>query len=391
MDKLPNPQKTNTSTQTGHSRFGVIILMTIAIGLIIILFLLVRQQSLTIQELSATTTIEPTIVATLHPLESLIPTLEESVVRITAKRRGDFSVSENGTGFIISDDGLIVTNAHVVMNGDIQGQITVNLTVNNQELERNAVIKGIIPCDDIALIDMEGKYYTPVPSNSTITLALGAEIFLLGYGHGTLNTPNSIRFAQGTISRTQTSFSSFPILIEHSVPLLPADSGSPLFDLTGQLIGMNFAMDTQIRGSISYAIDYQRIRTILPLLIEQKAPATNYTLDIIHSDTSSITPTIRQLSDYFDRHCHTVNLESGKNLIIQAIPQDSNLFRPIISVYDSYNQLQTIPTELTLDNNYTINSQITVGGRYTVVIGRNTVNTGVGKLGDYILTISQET
>jgi S1-C subfamily serine protease len=402
MPKLPNPSSEKKSNPPKYALYLAIGVVAIALGLIAIPFLdfssIGSPKLESTQTLTSTST--PIIIRTpyatsIPTLDSLTPILSQSIVQVTARERGNFTVPENGTGIIISEDGLILTNAHVVMNGNIDDSIIVTLTRGDRKIEKFALIKGIFPCDDIALIDIEGNGYIPIPDVATLPISLGSEVFLLGYGHGTLITEDtSLRFSQGTVSRPRTSFSPFPILIEHSITLLPADSGSPLFDRSGQLIGINFAMDIQGRGgNIAYAIDYQRIKEILPLLIEQKAPEANYIIDIISEDVTTTLPPppVKRLVDYFDRHCYTINIGSNRDLIIQVTPQDSHLFRPIVSIYDWRNQLHLPPTELNTTNNFTIISELTLNGRYTVVVGRTqTTTTGADKLGDYLLTIHQE-
>jgi S1-C subfamily serine protease len=253
------------------TRYSAIGAVFVAVSLILIPLLnsflthQIEPDTITDSNISYTSTVPATISPTDNPtpvtLESLTPNLSRSIVHITAREKGNFTVPETGTGIIISQDGYIITNAHVVMNGNVEDQIIVTLTIGDRQIERYAYIKGIMPCDDIALIDVQGNDYIPIPSSPLIPIGLGSEVFLLGYGHSSLITDGfSLRFAQGTISRPKTSFSPFPMLIEHSIALLPADSGSPLFDRNGQLIAINFAMDISGRGgNIAYAIDYQRV------------------------------------------------------------------------------------------------------------------------------------
>lgn len=395
-------QKIFTNSKlTGYSAIGAVF---VAVGLMLIALLnwLLPQQiepeiSTPIASPALTSTLIPTPMENPTPatFESMTPSLSRSIVRITAREKGNFTVPETGTGIVISEDGLIITNSHVVMNGNVDNQIIVTFTIGDRKIEKYAYIKGIMPCDDIALLDVQGNDYIPIPSSPITSVGLGSEVFLLGYGHGTLITDDfSLRFAQGTVSRPKTSFSPFPMLIEHSIALLPADSGSPLFDRSGQLIGINFAMDIRGRGgNIAYAIDYQRVKELLPLLIDQKPPKPNYILDTVSQDLTitPITPQVRRLVDYFDRHCHTVNLTSNRDLIVRVEPQDSQLFRPEVTIYDWRNQLYIPPTELKSDNDFTLVGELILNGIYTVVVSRvQTTTTGADKLGDYTIIIHQK-
>ncbi|HRF95327.1 MAG TPA: serine protease, partial [Aggregatilineales bacterium] len=311
--------------------------------------------------------------------------LERSLVWIESTPRTRFA-PEHGTGVILSADGLVLTNAHVISFGDISGEIKVALVVGSRLIERQVTIIGIAPCEDLALLDMVGDDYIPIPINPDPTIGLGTEIFILGYGQSTLSSNVSIGFARGEISRTLVTFSPYQALIEHTAELLPSDSGSPLFNRMGEMIGMNTLMDVQGRGRrASYAIAQARIQTALAYLQIQEPPTVNYELGA-EGDMP-----IYRLTDYFDRHCYTIHLREASTLMVSAPPQESHLFSPILSVYDAQNQLMVPSTRLTAEANYTTAITIPTAGSYTVVIGReSTTTSGADKLGDYTLSIRQE-
>lgn len=394
---MSNSRKTNTSIQPQipppdkTSRYALIVVMIFAIGFIAIAFWNSIPQPEappptatsipTITPLPTSAVINPN--ATPVPYEELTQRLERSLVFIESTPRNSFA-PEHGTGVILSADGLILTNAHVINFGDVSGNITVSRVIGTRLVNRQASLIGIAPCEDLALLDISGDDYAPIPMNTApTTIGLGTEIFILGYGQSTLSSNVSIGFARGEISRMLVTFSPYKGLIEHTAELLPSDSGSPLLNRFGEMIGMNTLMDVQGRGRrASYAINQERIQLALAYLRERQAPPITYNISDDGDDT------IYRLTDYFDRHCYHIPLATGE-IIISAKPQESHLFRPILSVYDSQNQMITRYTELRLEQDYAQTITIPTDGTYTVVISRaTTTTTGADKLGDYILIIS---
>lgn len=393
---MSDSQKTNTAIQlkipnNRSSRYALIAVIALSIGFIGIAFwntIPKPESPPPTASIIPTDTPMPTsvvIAPTPLPYEELTQQLERSLVFIESTPRNSFA-PEHGTGVIVSADGLVLTNAHVINFGDVAGNITVSRVIGTRLISRQAIVVGIAPCEDLALLDISGDDYIPIPMNITPTIGLGTEIFILGYGQSTLTSNVSVGFARGEVSRVFVTFSPYKNLIEHTAELLPSDSGSPLFNRWGEMIGMNTLMDVQGRGRrASYAIHQDRIQTALAYLRQRQPPPVTYTLSADGDDT------IYRLTDYFDRHCYTVVFGSNKDITIQVRPQDSHLFRPVVAVYDWRNQLHFPHTEVKADNNFQVKSSLILNGRYTIVVSRTQItSTGADRLGDYMLSISQD-
>jgi len=396
MPTLPESHKTNTSIQKKsnpsdrNSRYALMLVVLMALGMIGVAFLNAIPRPPAIP----TKTVEPTITPlptssigdgeTTIPYESLTQELARSLVWIESTPRTSFA-PEHGTGVILSSDGLVLTNAHVISYGDISGEISASQVIGSRLVQRRVDVLGIAPCEDLALLDISGDDYIPIVMNPTPDIGLGTEIFILGYGQSTLSSNISIGFARGEISRTLVTFSPYQALIEHTAELLPSDSGSPLFNRMGEMIGVNTLMDIQGRGRrASYAISQERIQLALAYLRTQQPPTPNYDLAI--EDL-----VVHRLTDYFDRHCYTVSLKANLSLVVSATPQETQLFHPTLAVYTPQNKLLFEPILLTSDKSYTQIIAIPADGNYTVVVGRtSTTTTGADKLGDYRLAIRQE-
>jgi len=388
----PKPPKRKLLPTSTIGAFGTVIAGGfIAFGLLNTPLNITRAPTATAE---ITASPEPTIIVeniipTHLPYEELTQNLERSMVWIKSLPRNRFS-PVHGTGVILSEDGLILTNAHVISFGDIEaGSLEVYLTIGTRLVERSVTIVGIAPCEDLALLDMSGGGYLPIVMNTSTNLGLGAEVFLMGYGQSTLVENVSLGFTRGEISRPLVNFSPYQALIEHTADLLPSDSGSPLFNRYGQMIGINTLMDVEGRGRrASYAIRQERIQLALAYLMQSQPPSPS--TDYVYVEDEAQRP-VYQLNDYFDRNCYTVPLTAEKTLTLRAYPQDSNRFFPILSLYDSQNQLLIPPTELAEASAYTYQlAPIPADGLYTVLVSRRPTNTGGDKLGDYKLVIREE-
>jgi S1-C subfamily serine protease len=145
--------------------------------------------------------------------------------------------SASGTGFLISKEGLIVTDHHVIENG---GSIIVNF--NDDDPVRNYKCK--ILADDklhdlsiLAIIDDNFKLSEDIPYKISLDESeVGTSVFTLGYP--LIETMGeSIKLNDGIIS-SKTGFLNDQSSYQLSIPINPGNSGGPLFDKTGNLIGV---------------------------------------------------------------------------------------------------------------------------------------------------------
>jgi len=167
--------------------------------------------------------------------------VSRAVVRIVAEgsfRDPDFgqqSFSGSGTGFIISSDGLVVTNQHVV---DGAGSLQVYL--EGEDRPKNAKILGVSECNDLAVIDLEGDgypfldWYSDEPEPGLDAWAAG---FPLGDPEYSL-TRGSVVKAEAS---GDTNWASIDYTLEHDANIQPGNSGGPLVSDDGRVIGVNYA------------------------------------------------------------------------------------------------------------------------------------------------------
>lgn len=154
-----------------------------------------------------------------------------------------------GSGFFISDDGYILTNNHVV--ADSNG-IFVTLTSGK---EYKAKVIGTDPRTDIALIKIDAKDMPPLPIGDSNLLKKGQWVLAIGSPFGLDSTVTA-----GIVSAINRDTGDYLPFIQTDVAVNPGNSGGPLINLAGQVVGINSQIISQSGGymGISLAIPIDR-------------------------------------------------------------------------------------------------------------------------------------
>lgn len=140
----------------------------------------------------------------------------------------------SGTGFIIDDQGHIVTNWHVVDGGQ---QFEVIFADGET---REATLVGSDQVSDLAVVKVEGGVPNVVPLGDSDLLKPGQTVLAIGSPLG--NFTNTV--TQGIVSATNRDFpdptaGNYTNLIQHDAAINPGNSGGPLFNLSGEVVGVN--------------------------------------------------------------------------------------------------------------------------------------------------------
>lgn len=174
-----------------------------------------------------------------------------------------------GTGFIIRDDGLIVTNAHVINGADI---VEVQLTENSDKQYKAEVI-GLDERTDIALIKIKpDTKLTAVVLGSSEDAQVGEWVAAFGnpFGHGHSMTKGII----SSKGREIEEINRLP-LIQTDASINPGNSGGPLVNSKGVVIGVNSAIDARAQG-IGFAIAIDEVKKIIPQLEQRGSIRKGY-------------------------------------------------------------------------------------------------------------------
>ena len=158
-----------------------------------------------------------------------------------------FNSRSLGSGFIISNDGYVITNHHVVKGAD---EIIVKLSDRRQLV---AELVGSDPRSDIALLKLEGDHFPSVKLGDSDAVKVGQWVLAIGSPFGfDASVTAGIVSAKG---RSLPSENYVPF-IQTDVAINPGNSGGPLFDLDGKVVGINSQIYTRSGGfmGLSFAI-----------------------------------------------------------------------------------------------------------------------------------------
>jgi len=162
-------------------------------------------------------------------------------------RGGDAPTHGVGSGFIVSADGVILTNAHVVRDAD---EVTVKLT---DRREFRAKVLGSDPKTDVAVLKVDAKNLPVVPLGRSTDVKVGEWVLAIGSPFGLENTVTAgVVSAKG---RSLPDDSNVPF-IQTDVAINPGNSGGPLFNTRGEVVGINSQIYSQSGGyqGLSFAI-----------------------------------------------------------------------------------------------------------------------------------------
>lgn len=175
-------------------------------------------------------------------VEKVAQKLLPSVVQINVRGGQE---AGSGTGIVISSDGQILTNNHVVEAAADGGSITVSF---NDATNAKAEILGRDPVTDLAVIKADGKSgLTPATLGSSDDLEVGQEVVAIGSPYGLDSTVTSgiisalnrpVASSGGVGDNDQTVFPA----VQTDAAINPGNSGGPLVDMEGRVIGINSAI-----------------------------------------------------------------------------------------------------------------------------------------------------
>jgi serine protease Do len=196
-------------------------------------------------------------------------------------------VRASGSGFVLSPDGYIVTNNHVVEEAT---EIQVKLA-DGRELAAKVV--GRDPKTDVALLKVEATGLPVIPLGDSAALQVGEPVMAIGNPFGLEQTVTT-----GIVSATGRVIGSGPYdnFIQTDASINPGNSGGPLINGRGEVIGINTAIFSQSGGSvgIGFAVPSSLAKTVITQLAEHGTVERGW-LGV------SIQPMTRELAKAFKR------------------------------------------------------------------------------------------
>lgn len=218
-------------------------------------------------------------------IPAILAKVEPAVVDITATgtTSNGFGVSQfedAGTGMIISSNGLVLTNNHVVA-----GASNVRVTLYGQSSSRPAKIIGTDPAHDVALLQIEGASNLPtVTFGDSSALVVGDPVVAIGNALALQGTPTVTQGIVSALNRTITATDSLGTtetisgMIQTDAPISSGNSGGPLVDAQGDVVGMNTAVIASSGQTSAQNLGFaESINSVLPIVKTIEQNPTAYT------------------------------------------------------------------------------------------------------------------
>lgn len=186
----------------------------------------------------------------------------------------------SGSGFVYDDQGHIVTNNHVVTEGD-----TFEVQFPSGQY-RDAQVVGTDVDSDLAVLKVDDlpEGVSPLPLADFNSLRVGQFVAAIGNpfeNQGSLSFGIISGLGRSIVSQRLADgggFYSLPEVIQTDAPINPGNSGGPLLDLDGRVVGVNSAIrsETGFNSGVGFAIPVAAVRRIVPKLIENGSYAYPY-------------------------------------------------------------------------------------------------------------------
>lgn len=168
-----------------------------------------------------------------------------------------------GSGVIVSDDGYVLTNNHVVANAE---ELTVTL---HDERQFSAEIVGTDPPTDIALLRIKGGNLPVAELGNSDGIEIGSFVVAIGSPFGLAHT-----VTVGNISatgRANVGIAEYEDFIQTDAAINPGNSGGPLVDMNGKVVGINTAIFSRGGGSIGvgFAVPINMVKSVMNAIREE--------------------------------------------------------------------------------------------------------------------------
>jgi serine protease Do len=216
--------------------------------------------------------------------------------------RGEVPTRGLGSGFIMSPDGLILTNAHVVRNAS---EVTVKLT---DRREFRAKVVGIDPETDVAVLRIDAKDLPTVRLGKPADTKVGEWVVAIGSPFGFENSVTA-----GIVSAKGRSLpnDSYVPFIQTDVAVNPGNSGGPLFNMAGEVIGINSQIFSHSGGyqGLSFAIPIDVATTVMDQIV-----ATG------HATHARLGVTIQQVNQAL---ADSFGLKKAEGALVSSVVPDS--------------------------------------------------------------------
>jgi S1-C subfamily serine protease len=199
-------------------------------------------------------------------VKAVLAAVAPTVVQIEVSSEDGIFGGGQGTGFIISADGQVVTNAHVV-----EDAVNINVMLSDGTV-RTAELVQQDPTRDLAVLKIEGKDLPAARLGRSAEVEVGDEVLAIGNALGLGDTPSVTTGIISALDRElQLSGNRLTRLIQTDAAINPGNSGGPLVNAKGEVIGVNTAIAGNAEG-IGFAISIDHARPVIETLQTGEVP-----------------------------------------------------------------------------------------------------------------------
>jgi S1-C subfamily serine protease len=205
---------------------------------------------------------------------AIVAKVEPAVVSVEATSdQGMFGSTAAGSGIILTADGEVLTNAHVV-----EGASSIKVTLNGQSQARDATLIGLDQANDLALLRINGASGLPTATlGKSADMRVGDDVVAIGNALALDGAPTVTTGIVSGLNRSlQSTGSSMSGLIQTDAPISSGNSGGPLVNAAGEVIGINTAVATSSQSTTAENIGFAiPIDKALPVVEQLRAGGGN--------------------------------------------------------------------------------------------------------------------
>jgi Do/DeqQ family serine protease len=173
-----------------------------------------------------------------------------------------------GSGVVVSPDGYVLTNSHVVLGGD--AQVTVVLP---DKREMRAKIIGVDEGTDLAVLKIDAKNLPTIPWGDSSRLKVAEWVLAIGNPFGMLNQTVTLGIVSATGRNTEGQLAQYEDFIQTDAAINRGNSGGALINARGELVGINTAIISETGGyqGVGFAVPSKIAQYVMRELIEHGA------------------------------------------------------------------------------------------------------------------------
>ena len=258
-------------------------------------------------------------------IASVANSVSKSVVSIiTSTTQKSLTSSESsataaGTGFILSKDGYIATNKHVV-----SGANKIGVLLDDGTAFEDVELIGTDPLNDFAIIKIkDAKDLTPIKLGDSKTITAGQQVIAIGNALGAYQNSVTSGIISGkgrsltATDSSRTQYETLSDMIQTDAAINGGNSGGPLLNAAGEVIGINTAYASQ-GNNVGFAIPISSVKGIINNVLKGQG----FERAVIGVRYINLTPTIAKQKNLDVNHGALISSSKGNNAIIPGSAGD---------------------------------------------------------------------